>query len=109
MLADGKLDFGGPASQRAGDETSAIFGDQTYFRQSFGFIIYGIPNKFLNFSCLSVLTSNEDNNTSVLRERKLFKHGAGPTNCHLKLLQQGKAGYISGCFCSGHCSPPIIW
>lgn len=28
----------------------------------------------------------------------IFKHGAGPTNCYLKLLQQGEVGSISGYF-----------
>lgn len=68
MMTDGKLDFGGPTSHPAGAGTSDVFWAQTYFRQSFGFFVYGIPEKFLNFSCLSFLTSNEDNNTSFLRE-----------------------------------------
>lgn len=68
MMTDGKLDFGGPASQPAGAGTSDVFWAQTYFRQSFGFFVYGIPETFLSFTCLSFLTSNEDNNTSFLRE-----------------------------------------
>lgn len=101
-MTDGKLDFGDPASQRAGAGMSDIFWAQTYFRQSFGFIIYGIPEKFLNFSCLSFLTSSEDNNTSFRgrgkQPAKVIQTWCCSTNCYLKLLQQGEVGSVSEYF-----------
>jgi hypothetical protein len=79
-------------------------GDHIHFRQSFGFIIDSLLEKFLNFSCLSVPTLNEDNSTSLLREsyRQLGKNAkkqCDPTNLTVIFTVR----LDSVCFCILHC------